>query len=106
MLHFPHFGRKSCNKLRSYNEWIPYSERAWTSLKTAIWPKVMYIQFPEKLLSYDILYFYVADSINGEKQKISNQENFYLQAKCEELLISAANMRDRRKLGTREKAFW
>jgi len=51
-------------------------------------------------------YFDVAGSVNGETQKRFNQENFDLYAKCEVLLISAASMRERRKLGSREKAFW
>jgi len=35
--------------------------------------------------------FDVADSINGEIQKIFNQEIFYLYAKCQKLLTSAAS---------------
>jgi len=38
------------------------------------------------------------------KYKRSNQENFDLYAKCEELLISAASMIAEN--GSREKAFW
>jgi len=53
-----------------------------------------------------MIYFDVADSVNGEIQKRFNQESFDLYAKCKELLISAASMRERRKLGSREKAFW
>jgi len=52
-----------------------------------------------------MIYFEVADRVNDEMQKTFNQENFDLYAKCEELLISAASMRERRKLGSREKAF-
>jgi len=37
----------------------------------------MYIQFPERLLSCDIL----ADKVNGEIQKRFNQENIELYAK-------------------------
>jgi len=58
----------------------------------------MYIQFHERLLSYYIL--------RRRIQKRINQENFDLYTKCEELLISAARMRERRKLGSSEKAFW
>jgi len=36
----------------------------------------------------------------------STREICDLYAKCEELLISAASMREHRKLGNREKAFW
>jgi len=50
--------------------------------------------------------FDVDDSVNGEIQNRFNQENFDLYAKCKELLISAASMRERRKLGNSEKAFW
>jgi len=53
-----------------------------------------------------MIYFDVVDSVNCEIQKRFNQENFDLCAKCEELLISATNMRERRKLGNHEKAFW
>ena len=53
-----------------------------------------------------MIHFNVAGSVSGEIQKRSNQENFDLCAKCEELLISAASMRERKKLRSREKAFW
>jgi len=53
-----------------------------------------------------MIYFDVADSANGEIQKRFSQENFDLYGKCEELLISTASIRERRKLGSREKGFW
>jgi len=55
---------------------------------------------------YLMICFDVDDSVNGEIQNRFNQENFDLYAKCKELLISAASMRERRKLGNSEKAFW
>jgi len=50
--------------------------------------------------------FDVDDSVNGEIQNRFKKENVDLYAKCKELLISAVSMRERRKLGTSEKAFW
>jgi len=70
----------------------------------AIWLKVM--SFSSSKDYYLMIHFDVADSVIGEIQKRFNQENFDLYAKCEELLISAASVRERRKLGNHEKAFW
>ena len=103
LLHFPNFGRKNVQELPPTDPHIPRARRPPKKYNVA---QSHVHSVPRKIIivlsctfsspkdyytSVRTAYFDIADRINGEIQKRFNQQNFYLYAKCEELLILAAS---------------
>ena len=84
---------------RTCNQRIPYSR----------WPPCNLAQGHVHSVFRKIILWYSSTLPTASMVKYkrgSTREICDLYAKCEELLISAASMREHRKLGNREKAFW
>jgi len=106
-VHFPHFGRKPCSKRRGYRQGIPVFREHVDLIKNCnlAQGQVHSVQFPERLLSYDILRR--CRQHQWRNTKDIQPGNFLSLCKMPEIadISCKQSVRDRRELGSREKAF-